>query len=584
MTETAETLNQLWAGLLVEELVRNGVDTFCISPGSRSAPLALAAARNAGARSVTHYDERGAGFFALGYARACERPAALICTSGTAAANYYPAIIEASLSRIPMIVLTADRPPELLDTGANQTICQPGMFGSYTRWRFDLPCPSPAIPPSFVLTTVDQAVQRARIPERGPVHLNCPYREPLVSSDGGAGLDVWADSLWRASNEPRTSYAPVCRGVSKEAALLLGAAANEAHRPVIAIGQLDRADERGAAVSLARELECPILPGVASGLRLGFETEFAISHFDVLLSSPEIAPRFAPDLLIHLGGSMVSKWFQTWLERVRPRHHVRIADHPGRDDPGHTVTLRIEADISRACEVLSTAGLKVKDSLWLEYMCECERRVAASLDAYFAGDRVLTEPAIARGITGLVRESDGLFLGNSMPVRDMQRYAQANGARPVVFANRGVSGIDGNIATVAGAAFGAKRPITAILGDLAALHDLNSLALLRETRTPVVLVVLNNDGGGIFHFLTVTAHQEAFGPYFATPHGLTFESVAGMFGVAYAKPDSLAAFRDEYMAALERSQSTLIEIRTSRAENAVLHETIDAQALDALRA
>ncbi|MFO7973555.1 MAG: 2-succinyl-5-enolpyruvyl-6-hydroxy-3-cyclohexene-1-carboxylic-acid synthase [Candidatus Hydrogenedentota bacterium] len=590
MTETDATLNQLWAGLLVEELVRNGVDTFCISPGSRSTPLTIAAARNSLANCVMHYDERGAAFFALGYARGAEKPAALICTSGTATANFYPAIIEAGQSRIPMVVLTADRPPELLETGANQTIRQAGMFGPYTRWRFDLPCPTREIAPAFVLTTIDQAVYRATRPEAGPVHINCAYREPLAPNKEESGLNSYIEPLaeWSASQEPYTRYVPPFRGLDVETAALLHDMVEEARRPVVAVGQLDRAEERTAVAGLISKLRYPAFPGVTSGLRLGYRGESTISYFDLLLSSPETARDLAPDLLLHIGGSMVSKSFQLWLERCRPAHYVRIADHPDREDPGHLASLRVEADIPQACEALMTRDMGVKESdkrarIWLAGIREYQNRATRILDECFEAHEDLSEPAVARCVAAAVRESDGLFLGNSMPIRDMERYAPATGACPAVFANRGASGIDGNIATVAGVAHGSGRAITAILGDLATLHDLNSLALLREVKVPVVLVVINNNGGGVFHFLPVAEHKEVLEPYFTTPHGLGFGHACAMYGLAYVRPESLAEFRTEYEAALDTPRATLLEVRTDRTENAALHNRIDTEALTALR-
>lgn len=589
MTDTVATLNHLWAGLLVEELVRNGVDAFCISPGSRCTPLTLAAARNTGARCVVHFDERGAGYFALGYARAAGKPAALVCTSGTAAANYYPAIVEASRSRCPLIVLTADRPPELRDTGANQTILQAGMFGPYTRWRFDLPCPAPDISRAFVLTTVDQAVYRATGPEPGPVHLNCPYREPFVPDEPAGERDACAASPWRGTRGPYTAHAPVRQSIEPSTATRLRELMAEARRPVVAVGQLNRSADRAAAAALVSRLRCPVFPDVASGLRLGCPGDCVISHFDLLLSSPETARALQPDLLIHVGGAMVSKSFQRWLERCPPAHCVRITDHPERDDPAHAVSWRIQADIPEACEAIAACGIAGKGpdegpGAWLERIRAYQDRAARVLDGFFSSRQELMEPAVARCIAALAGHSDGLFLGNSMPIRDAQRYASADGSGPVVFANRGASGIDGNIATAAGAAFGSGRALTAVLGDLAALHDLNSLALLRDITTPVALVIINNNGGGIFHFLPVSSQTALFERYFATPHGLSFETAAGLFGLTYANPDTLDGLSDAYGAALGRAGATLIEIRTGRAENAALHKAIDEQVFNALHA
>ena len=589
MTDTAETLNHLWAGLLVEELLRNGVTTFCISPGSRSTPLTMAAAQNARARCVVHFDERGAAYFALGYARATEKPAALICTSGTAAANYLPAVIEADRSRIPLMVLTADRPPELRETGANQTILQAGLFGPYTRWRFDLPCPTRDIPQAFVLTTVDQAVFRACGPDAGPVHLNCPYREPLVPGEMAWESEAHASSPWLNSGEPYTAYAPTQMGLEPATARRLYEMTGEAQRPVVAVGQLNRAADRAAVAALASLLRCPVFPDVASGLRLGPPDSSVMTHFDLFLSAPEIARELQPDLVLQLGGPMVSKSFQRWLEYHRPARCVRISCHPERDDPGHLVSWRIQAALPQICDAFAGSGTvnslpNNASGAWFEHVRGYQERAARSLDHFFSMHRDLTEPALARYIAANAGPSDALFLGNSMPIRDAQRYASACGPGPVVFANRGASGIDGAIATVAGAAFGSGRALTALVGDLAALHDLNSLALLRTIRTPTVLVIINNNGGGIFHFLPVSSQTALFDPYFATPHGLSFENAAALFGLAYAKPDSMGALKEAYTAALEHAGATLLEITTARAENVALHKAIDEEVFKALQA
>ncbi|MGA1865063.1 MAG: 2-succinyl-5-enolpyruvyl-6-hydroxy-3-cyclohexene-1-carboxylic-acid synthase, partial [bacterium] len=270
MITNAENLNILWSSLIVEELVRNKVTCFCISPGSRSASLTVSAARNVKAKPTVFYDERGAAFYALGYAKATGNPAALICTSGTAVANYYPAIIEASMDRIPLIVLTADRPPELLETGANQAIRQPDIYGEYVRWQFNLPCPDDEIPPSMVLTTIDQLVYKARRSPAGPVHLNCMFREPLapVSKKINPGYQKKILS-WQGSDTPFTTLSKPALTPDKETINRMVEIISSARRGLLVAGRLNTKEEIEAVKRLSVRLKWPVYPDIASGLRIG---------------------------------------------------------------------------------------------------------------------------------------------------------------------------------------------------------------------------------------------------------------------------------------------------------------------------
>jgi len=270
MDPNAPNLNLLWARLIVEELVRNGVDMFCLSSGSRCAPLTVAVAEASRARSVMHYDERGAAFHALGYARASDRPAALICTSGTAGANYLPAVVEAAMARTPMVVITADRPPELQDVGANQTIDQTKMFGDYSRWHCDLPCPDRAVGPQVVLTTIGQAVYRATRPPDGPVHVNCAFREPLAPADLGEDYAdyVAAVSDWLERDTPYTRYARPERRLSQVEQRRMIEVTGQAERGLLIVGHLRARADSDAVRALAHGLGWPTFPDVMSGLLL----------------------------------------------------------------------------------------------------------------------------------------------------------------------------------------------------------------------------------------------------------------------------------------------------------------------------
>ncbi len=569
------SLNRVWGGIIVEELVRCGAGVFCLSPGSRCTPLTLGVAANPRARSVVHFDERGAAYHALGWAKASGRPAVLICTSGTAAANYFPAVVEASQSEVPLIVLTADRPPELLDAGANQAIDQMKMFGDYVRWHCTLPCPDESVPPSFVLTTVDQAVHRSTCSPAGPVHLNCMFREPFVPAEAPWNPQKYLQPIrrWRKAGSAYTRYAKAEQRPDAMTLALIVEMVRAARRGLLVVGELRSSAECRAVKTLARALKWPAFPDVASGLRLGNDRAPFVSYYDQMLLSPSLDSGGGPDVVLQIGTPFTSKRLMQYLAAASPDAYVLVAGHPLRHDPLHRVTLRVQADIESFCREASERLVTPRPkSAWMECQCKTSKVVHDEVEAFLARDDRLSEPQAARLISKHAPESSVVFLGNSMPMRDMDMYGSPLGASVRVAVNRGASGIDGNIAAAAGYAASLGVTVTALLGDLAALHDLNSLALLSQGITePVVLVVINNNGGGIFSFLPIAGVKEHFERYFAAPHNLSFEHVAAQFGLEYACPTTGRAFIKAYQKALRGPRHSIIEIRTDRDENLRLH-------------
>ena len=566
--------NRLWASLIVEELVRSGVDFFCVAPGSRSTPLVAALAENKNARSLIHFDERGSAFAALGYARAAGRPAVWITTSGTAVANGFPAVVEAATDGVPMILLTADRPPELRQTGANQTIDQPDIFGDYVRWRFDLPAPEEAVDPAMVLTTVDQAVYRARRAPTGPVHLNLMFREPFIP-DAGDGEDLPAPARWLESGEPYTRYVPTRPAVDLEDVERLWEALRPVERGLVVAGRLPSRKHGEAVLRLADSLGWPLLPDVGSQIRLGASSESLISYYDTLLASEPFKETHAPETVLHFGGRAVSKRLEQFLAKSSPDPYVVVRENPFRLDPGHRVTHSVEADILDLCTALAKIAERhspAQAASWMASWREASEKVDNYLDHSFARTKELNEPLVARLVSQHIPEEHGLCVASSMPIRDVDTFSATDGAPVPVAANRGASGIDGTVATAAGFARGSGRPLTLLVGDLALLHDLNSLAMIRDL--PVVIVVLNNNGGAIFSFLPVARHKAFFEPYFGTPQGLGFEHAAAMFGLDYQHPSSATEFVETYRADCALNTPTLIEVRTDREENVALHRRL----------
>ena len=571
-------INQAWARLIVEELARNGVRFCCVSPGSRSTPLALAAAACGKITVRVHFDERGAAFHALGHAAATRQPAALICTSGTATANYLPALIEAAQAHVPLIVLTADRPPELLDCGANQAVDQVRLYGAHIRWEALLPCPDARVTPEFVLSTVDQAVHRAMHAPQGPVHLNCMFREPLAPAPDGIDFARYSESLgaWKAGNRPYTQWERPVPELHDDAEGELLAMLGREQQGLLVVGRLDSDEARAAARRLAARLQWPVFADVTSGLRLGAGTGAAVAHYDALLLSEGFRKRCRPGTVLHVGGPLVSKRLIEHLASVRPAY-VHVADHPLRQDPLHCVTRRVEADVAAFCRWVAANLPQDGNPAWLDPMQRADRAVSEALAAWERDEPALNEIAVARTVARLAPPDSGLFLGNSMPIRDMDAYADGGGPALYVAANRGASGIDGNIATAAGHAAARACPFTAVLGDLAVLHDLNSLALLASLRSPFALVAINNDGGGIFSFLPIAEHAEHFDTLFGTPHGMNFEHAARQFGLGYARPRDRASFERVYRDAFATDSPVLIEVPGDRAENLRLHRALQAR-------
>lgn len=565
--------NSLAGALMVEELVRCGADMFFLSPGARCAPLAFAVAGNPRARSVVHFDERGAAFHALGHARATGRPSVLVCTSGTAGANYLPAVIEAHMSCVPLIVLTADRPPEMIDTGANQTIEQGRMFGEYVRWRGSLPCPDGSLPPESILTLIDQAVYRAVRGPAGPVHVNCPFREPLAPVRSGEDLSRHIERIrsWNAGDTPYTAYAASAPAVDPALIAAVAAQTRAAGRGLILAGRLDGGAERAAVAALAHRLDWPLFADVTSGLRLGGVDAPVVHYADLLLQSGFDGGE-PPDMVIQAGTPFVSKRFARLIEDRPPRDLVLVAPHPFRTDPVHQVTLRIEADIATFCEALVERVEPQTDTTWKKKWTMASEQAGRIVEQILGAEAVLNEPAVARTVCRGLPAEHTLFLGNSMPIRDFDTFGPAKGPGPRVIANRGASGIDGNIATAAGLARALNGTVTAVIGDLAALHDLDSLALLRDVR--LALVIINNDGGGIFSFLPLAQFPEYFERHFATPHGFSFGQAAAMFGIRYNRPGTLGEFEAAFGEAQTVPDSTIIEVWTNRAANATLHDRL----------
>ena len=574
--------NSHWAQLIVEELTRTGCRYFVISPGSRSTPLVIAAARHPGATARVCLEERGAGFHAVGYARATGTPAVLICTSGTAVANYLPAVVEAAMSELPLLLVTADRPPELHDSGANQTILQRGIFGAYTRWSAELPVPTARIDARVVLTTIDQAVFRAAGPPAGPVHLNCLIAEPLEPEPVPPALVPGKlGDRWSAKGEPFTTYhgtgsAAVAAGQDALRSLLA-----ECQRGLVVAGSLPRA-AAAAIQALAAHLHWPLLGDATSGVS-------GTPGLQLLLQSAPGRALLSPDVVLQFGSPVVSKAYLALLAETAPQL-VQVAAGPRRLDPTHSATLRLVASPASVARHL-VAQLPARSATdHGAAVVAAGQRACAAVDTWAFDQRQLLEPVVAHIVAAAAAGPPvcGLFVASSMPIRDLDTFATPLAPEVVLAANRGASGIDGSVASAVGLAAGLERPVIALLGDLALLHDLPSLSQLPQIAQGIVFVVINNRGGGIFSLLPLARVEapgfpDLFERYFGTPHDVSFAEVAAAFGITYRRPRTPLELEDALATAAPRAQngtSTLLEVSTERAANAAvraaLRQLVDA--------
>jgi 2-succinyl-5-enolpyruvyl-6-hydroxy-3-cyclohexene-1-carboxylate synthase len=568
----APNLNQLWAALIVEELVRNGIAHFIVAPGSRSAPLAVAAFKNSKASTSVHFDERGAAYFALGCAR-MGKPAAVICTSGTAVANCLPAVVESRYSSLPLLILSADRPPELQECGANQTMNQQGIFGTHARAELYLPCPDTKILPEVLLSKVDAAVSNILL-NGGPIHINCMFREPLAPD---VVPNPWPKpylagiTRWQNECTPFTRWEAPAHQLTPTQIDGLCDIFSTSEKGIILIGRLFRSNEQRAALELANKLGWPVFADITSGCRRSDLCPTVIRYYDSLLRLPRFHDFIKPDVILHLGDVFVSKRLQEFVHASNNVPYIQISPRHENRDPVHRVTQRYVVDIALACRQLA-GGIRTRGTTpFLSSCIEMDRLVHDHLNIFLAKQPCLSEISVARQIDSVLTSSTLLFLGNSMPVRNMDMFASICQAGAVQ-ANRGVSGIDGNIATAAGMSQSAKMPVVIVLGDMSALHDLNSLAFLASDISPVILVILNNHGGGIFSFLPIAKYPDVLRTCFTNPHNWEFQAIADMFNIKYRRTDSLDAFTEAFHQALQQSKSMIIEVDVVPENNVYIHK------------
>jgi 2-succinyl-5-enolpyruvyl-6-hydroxy-3-cyclohexene-1-carboxylate synthase len=594
-----------YVGAFVDELRRSQMCNVVICPGSRSTPLALAFAANPAIHIWTHVDERSAAFFALGMAKRLQQPVAVLCTSGTAAANFFPAVIEANLTHIPLIVLTADRPHELRDCGAPQAIDQNRLYGTHVKWFVDVALPEATNAAlRYIRTIADRAVARALAVPTGPVHLNMPFREPLVPeppADQDRNPDL-VGTVPRAC--PPRARPPLRQGQGRlpwegrpdglpyvgvdEAALAsvaqttiqrLAGVLSIQRRGLIIVGANSNLTLIEPLLRLAQRLGYPILADPLSQFRSGpHQRDSVLTSYDAFLRVDAFVEEVEPEVVLRFGPMPTSKSLLLYLKRYAHCPQIVVDGQGGWDEPTQLASEMIHADPVLFCrdllEALPAINLQRKEwlSTW-QRVDDIARKVLyrAMLDfpQVFEG-RVCVE------LAELLPSDSTLFVGNSMPIRDMDAFFWGSERRIRVLGNRGANGIDGVISTALGVSAASTKDehTVLVIGDLSFFHDLNGLLAARLHALNLTIVLINNDGGGIFSFLPQSAYPQHFEQLFGTPTGLDFQPVVQMYGGYFQRVQDWSAFRVAIEQSFQMGGLHVVEVTTERQSNVAMHRQL----------
>ena len=573
MSHDQAVLNRVWCNTLLEELVRSGVEHVCIAPGSRSTPLTLEAEANSKLTLHTHFDERGLGFLALGLAKASNKSVAVIVTSGTAVANLLPATAESRLTREKLILLTSDRPIELVDCGANQAIQQQEIFSSHVETSLNLPSPSTQVSLNWLLTSIDHALAKQRS-VGGAIHINCPFPEPLYSANSAEMYVDYTKSVaaWRAStslysNTYLPNYLnaqPVSASdyVARKGAVIIGSIENEA-----AI----------KAKQFASALGWPVFCDPQSGVSSDWK------HYDLWLQSDAAKAQLSQcDFIIQFGERIVSKRLNQWVkgqaDTFCSSQYIVVSPDAHRINQDHLPQTHIVADIEYWLSEQHLPTLLGEHAGWAAPLAEVANTVQQLALAQISNNDQLTELSVAVDLSSRLKGRE-LFVGNSLMVRLVDMLSSISATQ--VYSNRGASGIDGLVATAAGVRKANQTPLMMLIGDTSLLYDLNSLALLTHSTTPMVIVVTNNDGGAIFDLLPISEQQKQ--SLYQMPHGFSFKHAAAQFKLDYAAPETLNCYQTLIEKHFEQGQGTLlVEVKTPPEQASTLLKQFSSMFTEAL--
>jgi 2-succinyl-5-enolpyruvyl-6-hydroxy-3-cyclohexene-1-carboxylate synthase len=568
--------NLVWASVLVETLARLGLTTAIVCPGSRSAPLAIAFAQSERIQAIPVLDERSASFLALGIARQCHQPVALICTSGTAAANFYPAVIEARESGVPLLVLTADRPPELRHCHAGQTIDQQKLYGCFPHWSAELSMPAPELALlAYLRQTVISAWEQTQYPQPGPVHLNVPFREPLTPlTDAYPEVLESLRSHWQAADffagvDSKLAQLPL-PGRHPDPRLALSALIQEwrdcTHGLIIAgVAQPQSPELYCRAIAhLSKSLGWPVFAEGLSPVRnYAHLNPYLISTYDLILRHPPLAYQLTPKQVIRVGEMPTSKELRQWLE-ASPAKQWIIAASGGNLDPLHGQTTHLRLAITELAEILESEA--PPQSAYLHQWCHADAQVRQFLDQTLSEMELLFEGKAAWLLSQTLPPGTPLFIASSMPVRDVECFWVPNHRGIQPFFNRGANGIDGSLSTALGIAYRQQSSVM-LTGDLALLHDTNGFLIPKHWTGHLTIVLINNNGGGIFEMLPIAQFDPPFEEFFATPQHIDFARLCTTYAVEYELIQSWQQLQQR-LNPLPSNGVRVLELRTDRRADA----------------
>ncbi|MGM9945376.1 MAG: 2-succinyl-5-enolpyruvyl-6-hydroxy-3-cyclohexene-1-carboxylic-acid synthase [Lysinibacillus sp.] len=546
---------------IVASLVQNGVEQAVVSPGSRSTPLAYAFAHTKEVEVFRQVDERAAAFFALGLAKSTGKPVVLLCTSGTAAANYFPAIVEAKYARVPLIVMTADRPHELREVGAPQAINQIHLYGEQVKWFAEFPIPDDAkatLP--FIERHTARAVAIAKSAPYGPVHLNVPFREPLL-------IDFCDLPKLRYQGNILNDCS-----LSDEAKHVLQNKITETCKGIFIVGELALNTDMDHVWALIRRAKWPVIIESLSNMRGNIPEDclpYVISTYDAILKNAAFKKAVAPNTVIRFGAQPVSKFLSIFITDSIPENYIIVDEDPMFRDSTSIATNFIHAKIDK-----SLANLAIESNIDASYVAlwqQAQQTALGHIEHYIKNE--YDEGALVGEMLQAIPQASDVFTSNSMPIRDIDTFYMPSEKDIRIIANRGANGIDGVVSTALGYSAGNRRHAYLLIGDLAFLHDSNAFLATRYQTCELTIIVMNNDGGGIFSYLPQSTVEHHYEDLFGTPTGLTFEHVAAMYDLHYTKVTEPHTFVEAIQTPNEKPVR-LIEVFTNRHENVATHRKL----------